>query len=192
MQTITSPSLIIPCHEVSVIKSFPELMSQKEWLLTEYSDEYKHIFSVSPNPKHIVGHFYDNSFFGAIHYAYAEHKPLVLSPDIIWLAICQGFGNHISENAEVLRSKFVSHQGKKPLMVSRNFVSKEVTYWEGIFEEIESLIAQNTHSDAVDLVSASFSTTTKVERTAFQLTLMNAMKSYTTNFLHISLSHNMR
>ena len=31
----------------------------------------------------------------ALHLAYAEHRPVRLSPDMIWLLICQGVAQHV-------------------------------------------------------------------------------------------------
>jgi hypothetical protein len=41
--------------------------------------------------------------------AYAGHRPVALSPDMIWLMICQGVAHHINANAEQLRPQFVKH-----------------------------------------------------------------------------------
>jgi len=46
--------------------------------------------------------------------AFAEHYPLGLKPDDFWKAILFGFAKHVDQNAEKLRDKFVSHEGKKP------------------------------------------------------------------------------
>jgi len=51
----------------------------------------------------------------AVHVAFSGHRPLTLSPDSIWLVIAQGFGHHVAENAEVLRHRLVSHQGRRGL-----------------------------------------------------------------------------
>src|SRR5687767_7709059 len=37
--------------------------------------------------------------------AYGHHRPLVLSPDIIWLTIVQGLATHINEHVEQLRHR---------------------------------------------------------------------------------------
>src|SRR5262245_22062239 len=50
--------------------------------------------------------------FEAVHTAFASHFPLILSPDDIWLCIAQGFAHHVNQNAELLRERFVRHQGK--------------------------------------------------------------------------------
>ena len=48
-----------------------------------------------------------NAFITAVHTAFSNHYPLVLSPDAIWLCIMQGLSMHINENSEKLRSYFV-------------------------------------------------------------------------------------
>src|SRR5689334_11391555 len=55
---------------------------------------------------------HENGLLSAVHMAYAAHYPLVLSPDAIWLAIAQGFAQHVNANAERLRGKFVRYEGK--------------------------------------------------------------------------------
>ncbi|MBL7775710.1 MAG: DUF4419 domain-containing protein, partial [Saprospiraceae bacterium] len=39
-----------------------------------------------------------NGFLYAVYRAYAEHRPLVLSPDMVWLTILQGFSTHVNLN----------------------------------------------------------------------------------------------
>lgn len=43
--------------------------------------------------------------------AYADHRPFTVSPDIVWLLICQGFAEHCSNSSETLRRMIVSHTG---------------------------------------------------------------------------------
>ena len=40
----------------------------------------------------------------ATHLAFAEHRPLVLSPDAVWLTIAQGVAQHVRLHAHELRS----------------------------------------------------------------------------------------
>src|SRR5688572_23216893 len=53
----------------------------------------------------------------AVGRAFAEHRPLVLSPDAVWLTILQGVAQHVRLNAELLRPKLVNHAGRKRLGV---------------------------------------------------------------------------
>ena len=48
-----------------------------------------------------------HSLIEAVQIAFSQHRPLVLSPDSIWLAIAQGFSHHLAANAEVLRDRVV-------------------------------------------------------------------------------------
>ena len=41
-----------------------------------------------------------NCLIGTVGQCFAEHRPLVLSPDMIWLTILQGFANHINLDPE--------------------------------------------------------------------------------------------
>ena len=42
----------------------------------------------------------DNPFFSMVCLAYAEHRPIVLSPDIMWILICNGFSQHVNREPE--------------------------------------------------------------------------------------------
>lgn len=120
-----------------------------------------------------------NAFLAAIHHAFADHRPLVLSPDHIWLLICQGFAAHVNHHAETLRRYFVTHQGKKVLEVQRpNFVKGNPhNDWQGVVTDFRDQIQQHLGANQ-NLVVAEFSTTTPIEQTAFEITLMDAMKPY--------------
>lgn len=48
--------------------------------------------------------------------AFANHYPLSLRPDDVWLAIAYGFAKHVDSNAEALRSKVVSFDGQKNIV----------------------------------------------------------------------------
>jgi len=119
-------------------------------------------------------------FVATMHQAYAKHYPMTISPDMIWLLIAQGFAIHVNQNAEELRDKFVDFDGKKQIDVRRNLFVKgsETNDWPSVFEEFGEKIEENTGAELLDLVTSDFSTTGATEKVAFQITLMDAMKSY--------------
>lgn len=121
-------------------------------------------------------------FVATLHRAYAMHYPVTISPDMIWLLIAQGFANHVNENGEEMRGYFVDFEGKKNLDVRRDgFVKGSPNNdWQGVFAEFSVQIQENTGADLLELVTGDFSTTTAIEKAAFQVTLMDAMKSYFT------------
>jgi hypothetical protein len=116
----------------------------------------------------------------AIQKAYAEHRPLTLTPDMIWLMIMQGFAQHVDNNSEELRDLFVDFEGKKMLNVKRADFVKGSTEndWEGVFPEFSEQIGRYTKDGLEAMIDPSFSTSTSVEQTAFRITLMDAMSAY--------------
>lgn len=119
-------------------------------------------------------------FFDGMHRAYADHRPFVLSPDAVWLLICQGFSNHVNNNAEKLRHLFVDFEGKKKLTVICNdiFLNDPNSPWEKYFPMFTSQIASYVGDSLVSFLSSDFSTSTLTTRTASQITAMASMKEY--------------
>ena len=56
-------------------------------------------------------------FFQTVVRAYAEHRPLVLSPDMMWVLVSQGFARYVNAHSEQMRHQLVSHDGKMDLVV---------------------------------------------------------------------------
>jgi len=121
-----------------------------------------------------------HSFFQGMYQAYAQHRPFVLSPDMIWLLISQGFARHVNANAEKLRGQFVDFDGKLSLVVASTDVRLDDPNapWEKIFPQFTQQIARHAGADLAKTLSADFTTTTPVEKIASDITIMEAMKSY--------------
>ena len=105
--------------------------------------------------------------------AFAEHRPIVLSPDMVWMMIGQGFSHYVNENSEAMRELLVSHQGKMTLSVM-----KATDDWEPVLNAFFEDILKTSKNDVAHLVTANFSTTGRVERMASQMLLMDVMKAY--------------
>jgi len=116
-----------------------------------------------------------DNFYQCVVYAYACHKSLALSPDMIWLLISQGFARYVNAHAEELRPKLVDHTGKMDLVVQ--FKTKKDD-WPKLIEGFASQIDQHTKGDIVKTITANFTTTGPVERVASQITLMESVKKY--------------
>ena len=119
-------------------------------------------------------------FVEAVHLAYSDHLPLIISPDAIWYLISSGIANHINKNSEKLREKFVNHKGKETIKIRRDdFVLNSLNNpWHEIIDDFTSEIAKKTNNDVADLIMANFSNTTKVARVVSQIVLMDAMSKY--------------
>ena len=121
-----------------------------------------------------------HSFFQGMDAAYAAHRPFVLSPDMIWLLISQGFAQHINANPEKMRHHFADFSGKLSLIVKTNeiILDNPDSDWEKVFPEFTKQIAKHTGSEIINLLSADFTTTTAIEKVASEITIMETMKSF--------------
>ena len=119
-------------------------------------------------------------FLQAVHNAYALHRSLSISPDMIWLLIAQGFSTHVNQNPEKLRHYFVDFGGKKVLKVRRDRFIKgsNLNDWEGVFPEFTEQIGEYTGQELLSKTLLDFSTTGNAEKAAFEITLMEAMSNY--------------
>ena len=114
----------------------------------------------------------------AAHDAFYEHRPLVLTPDTVWLCIASGFANHMSLHAETLRKRFVSHDGRRRLVVERpDFQLGRENPWPEAFAAFSEQIAGHI-GKARDLVVCDFSTTGPLERAASEVLLMDTFQAY--------------
>jgi hypothetical protein len=121
----------------------------------------------------------------AVHRAFMGHRPLCLSPDMIWLMIIQGVANHINAHAEELRPRIVSHQGKLTIRVRRDDFVKgsPENPWSEVFNEFSVQIGDHVGA-SIELFVPSFSTTGHVERAAAEVVLFDAMQSYFEYVVH--------
>jgi len=126
----------------------------------------------------IQSHFHP--FVYAAYRAYSDHRPLTISPDMVWLMIVQGFAMHVNENAEALRKQFVDFDGKTNIDIRRDdFVKGNPDNdWESVFPEFSYKIGEYTGQTLKDLVVADFSTSGNIEKAAFEVSLMDAMDHY--------------
>jgi hypothetical protein len=138
----------------------------------------RRIEAFSPSSAPLVAATDAHALAQAAHDAFYGHHPLALSPDAVWFCLAQGFAHHIALNAEALRSRFVSHQGKKKLVVERpDFFLGQPNPWPEAFAAFSEQIAENV-GPLRDLVVADFSTTGAVERAASEVVLMDAFQPY--------------
>ncbi|WP_338769061.1 DUF4419 domain-containing protein [Bernardetia sp. ABR2-2B] len=127
--------------------------------------------------------FGTHSFLKGMQVAYAEHRPFILSPDMIWLLICQGFSKHVEVNAEKLRHLFVDFEGKKELVIENdNLLATDKTIlkaeWEKSIDEMNGEVAKHVGEDLINNLTADFSTTSLTEKIVSQIIVLNAFQPY--------------
>jgi len=103
---------------------------------------------------------------------------------MIWLLICQGFSTHVNANSEKLRTKFVSFNDKKKLIVNTQPISNKFkkgsinSPWPLAFPVMADSISKYVKSDIHNLYVQSFSTTTATEKATYEVALLDVMSGY--------------
>src|SRR5690349_947659 len=108
----------------------------------------------------VIDHGPTHAVLGAVHVAFAEHRPLVLTPDAVWLTIAQGVAQHVRLNAEALRPRLVRHTGRITLTV--DFVGAPSTEddWAHVVRAFRERLGDLVGDGRARLFACDFSTTT--------------------------------
>lgn len=116
----------------------------------------------------------------SVHVAFARHYGLVLSPDVVWTTIAQGFARLVNREPEKFRGKFVLHEGKQQIEIIRNGFTKgnPDNDWAGCFNEFGAAIGQQIGADNHGVVVSDFSTTGPLEQAVSNLVLMDTVQQY--------------
>lgn len=179
-----SKGITFPVHDVEAVltelptKKTRELM---RFLLRDFDsyDTPEPLCLSGYNSESLVDTSQYHALFSTIHQAFSEHRPLVLSPDMIWITILQGFAQHVKNNTEKLRALLVSHTGKKDLMVFREetFVESPEYDWQGVIHDFAKVLSENVPESYSNLIS-DFSTTGPLERVVSEVAVLDVFQSY--------------
>jgi hypothetical protein len=128
----------------------------------------------------VVTNVYYHPLLAAVFLAYSEHRPLVLTPDAVWLTIQQGVAHHMLVHAERLRDRFVAHEGKLKLTVELQEWVKgsPENPWPEAFAGWAEQIRAHVGGETYELLVNSFSTTGLVELAASHVVLMDVFERY--------------
>ncbi|KAK4085167.1 uncharacterized protein Triagg1_157 [Trichoderma aggressivum f. europaeum] len=125
--------------------------------------------------------WYDNGFVEGIMRAFNQDLDLVIRPDDVWQAILSQFSLFINGrgNAERLRHKFVSHEGKKTLDLDLTATSLSELDFSKVAQEFTSLIQENVVDPELrEWMLPNFSTTTDHDKAVAAFSMMGAMQKY--------------
>ena len=139
-------------------------------------------YTLDTNEEEIFSHEKSSLIQGLI-YAYKNHYPITVTPDMIWILILQGFSRFMEKYENLVRERFVNFTGKKDLKVERldyspQSATKEV--WDGIMKEFVEKIGKNVGQETIDNLECNFSTTSPAALVTSQVSIMSAMKQYFT------------
>ncbi len=164
-----------------------------EFLDKFYGDGQEEDMYRSGSPKHAKvladsitgeGTLFFGSFVSMCLTAYDQHLSIALRADDFFSLFVYAFAQHVNKNAEALRSKFVSHEGKKVLLVKLPgdfipHVTKSKARWEKeVFPQFSGQIKAFVGDEWHKCLVAPFSTSTPSDIATFEVSMMSAFKSY--------------
>lgn len=170
----------------SLLKTVPFNDLYYNLVRIDYTDRYETITTLNNNSRllaqsvgneELVADFGYNPFFFGLCEAYCHHRPVVFSPDVVWILICQGFANHINNNSDIFRNQIVDFEGKRELDIMLD-TSPEMTDWYDVIESFYVRLSAGTKNNLSDIMLCDFSTSNKVDRLVSEVTLMETVKSY--------------
>ena len=115
---------------------------------------------------------------GTILSAYNHHRALIIRPDDVWLAILVQFNFYVNGNAELLRSQFVAHEGKKELIVVAAGTRYTVDFGHMSRTMVNEIEKNVVDPSLREWIMPKFSTTTINDTTVCSMVMMATLKEY--------------
>ena len=175
IERLSKPEKLLPLREpMDIAQSLARSNAH-----VRYGEFYENeVLSMNIDADSLVnyGHWFHPFFYG-MYDAYAEHRPFVLSPDVIWMLIAQGFSHHINSDPEKYRDRMVDFSDKLSLVVESD-QPLDSAEWEVLIPQFAEEIRNNTKGTIAETMMADFSTTTQYEQIASQITLMETTKAF--------------
>ena len=122
---------------------------------------------------------YFHPFLLMLHLGFASHRPVSISPDAVWLMICNGFAIHAEVRGEDLQRKMFpqGRDGKVTIKVRRDdFRKGSNNDWEAVFDEFATTMDGIMANDLKETLTGGFSTTGAKEKAAFEVVFMKTME----------------
>jgi hypothetical protein len=127
----------------------------------------------------------NNGLIQTIQECYDQHRPLILTPDVIWLAICQGISIHINQNYDSFKNTLFDENKPEQIIVRNDSLEYASKHWGELIQSFSDETKKYTKSDFYSFFVSEFSTTTAIELTAYQITMLESFKK---NFQYIAES----
>ncbi|MFA7336889.1 MAG: DUF4419 domain-containing protein [Candidatus Obscuribacterales bacterium] len=175
--------ITFPVHDVAAVTNLKETWKAHEGinaLLTESEGKgFQSILSCSGYNSNTIRQITNHALIEAVHTAFAEHRPLSLSPDMLWLTIMQGVAQHVHNNPERLRKRLVSHEGKMQIVLNVDGFNPDSpeSDWQWLIDNLGESLKANI-GEIYDQLMADFSTTGPLEKTVCAITILDAYEAY--------------
>ena len=119
-----------------------------------------------------------NSFIGTIQNCYNDHRPLILTPDAVWLCITQGLSIHINQHFDKYKNLLFKDttNAKIELLVREDNLSFKKDYWTKSITAISKKANQEVNTGYYSFFVPQFSTSDSITKTVMEITMLDAFK----------------
>ncbi|KAF8665565.1 hypothetical protein AX16_000024 [Volvariella volvacea WC 439] len=153
-----------------------EIPPTEEFLSSSFS-KTESVPPSSGNPDTIL-QSWPRGLVGTIVHAYIEHHHLSIRPDDVWICVLGQLALYTQAHAEEMRYQFISHEGKKELVVERDS-NRFNADWSGDIAEFGAKMREHFKDDTVaEWLTPAFSTTTPTDIVAANISVMATMGKY--------------
>lgn len=115
----------------------------------------------------------------AVHLAFSEHRPLVLTPEALWLTIGQGVALHVQLHAEELRERLVRHrQGRRTIRVDLEALPEDAASWLDLGGRLRDGVIAEVGPGWGRWFACDYSTSTALDRAAAAVVMLDAFSKY--------------
>ncbi|MDD3687338.1 MAG: DUF4419 domain-containing protein, partial [Bacteroidales bacterium] len=167
-------SKIIPVSDVAIAKRKLPESSYSEITKLLFNGKIEAIPSGYQEEKFVYTRIHP--MIGALHYGFAHHRPVCITPDMMWMMILQGFAEHVSFNTDSLSPLLFKDTNKVDIEIRRDeFIRGSAENdWSTVFSEFSEEISNHTLPNVHPLFSQKFSTTNKNIAACYTITMMDA------------------
>lgn len=124
---------------------------------------------------------FKHPFLCAAYLSFNDHRPLALTPDMIWQLLIQQAAKEVANDPETYRKLLALHDyGKRTISVERNNfqLGNPKNDWPGVFSELEKIVLNDVPNSPAKHFSQQFSTSTPADVAARRIVFLNAASHF--------------
>jgi hypothetical protein len=127
-----------------------------------------------------VANITGNPLIYAAKFAHSQHRPLVLTPDMIWLTLCQGLVHHADEHWDSVSKQIVKEQfnfNRQIVVPLDDFpMGSAESDWSTMISEISDTARLSIRPEFSSLFTQTFSTSTATTQVALDVAFLSAVQ----------------
>lgn len=126
-----------------------------------------------------------NGLIWTLQECYDKHRPLILTPDAIWLTICQGVSLHVNQHFDSLQGVLFNENKPDEIIARNDSLANDADQWANLVNDISDQTIAYTNADIHDFFVPEYSTTNSATKMVYQI---NLLETYEKAFTYVGES----